>query len=405
MKILFLGTLFNKDEEDTLLKKSKVGLQNQANDYQWAIINGLYNIDNISLDIFGTVPVGTYPKYYRELILKNKEWKNNKYNYIEVGAFNLPLFKQFTRFINFRSKINEWSETYINEDKHIIAYSTYLPFLLALYKLNKKIKITMIVTDVPEFDNMTSDNNKLLRLIRKLHNKLIYILMKRIDSFVLITEQMKEILKIDNKDYTIIEGIIDDMNDLKEQNRSQIDFDNSQFIIMYAGTLNYSFGICELIEAFGFIEQENIQLWICGSGEAEKMIIDAEKNDRRIKFLGFLSREKINEIQNDVSVFINPRNNKSDFTKYSFPSKTLKYMATGKPVIMYKLDGIPDEYDEHLYYITGTKPVDIANKIKEIYNTPREDLWNFGEKAKKFVNSNKNANYQVKKLVELLKIK
>ena len=38
---------------------------------------------------------------------------------------------------------------------------------------------------------------------------------------------------------------------------------------------------------------------------------------------------------------VNPRQNNEEFTKYSFPSKTMEYLASGVPVVAYKLDGIP----------------------------------------------------------------
>ena len=42
---------------------------------------------------------------------------------------------------------------------------------------------------------------------------------------------------------------------------------------------------------------------------------------------------------------MNPRSADAEYTKYSFPSKTIEYLATGVPVVMNRLPGIPEEYE------------------------------------------------------------
>jgi hypothetical protein len=39
-----------------------------------------------------------------------------------------------------------------------------------------------------------------------------------------------------------------------------------------AGTLNYIYGIMDLIEGFLKLEYNDIELWICGNGERQKLI-------------------------------------------------------------------------------------------------------------------------------------
>lgn len=42
-------------------------------------------------------------------------------------------------------------ELLTESDKEILIYSTYLPFLRAIRKLKSDVKITLIVTDLPDF--------------------------------------------------------------------------------------------------------------------------------------------------------------------------------------------------------------------------------------------------------------
>ena len=79
-------------------------------------------------------------------------------------------------------------------------------------------------------------------------------------------------------------------------------------------------------------------------------------------------------------------------------------MLAGRPVLMYKLDGTPDEYDRYLYYMTSTNPEDMAARITEICEKPREELRNLGKEAQQFVLNNKNKVTQTKKIIEMLRL-
>ena len=46
---------------------------------------------------------------------------------------------------------------------------------------------------------------------------------------------------------------------------------------------------------------------------------------------------------------INPRSTLDDFTKYSFPSKTIEYMYSGTPLLTTRLKGIPNEYFDFVF--------------------------------------------------------
>lgn len=157
-----------------------------------------------------------------------------------------------------------------------------------------------------------------------------------------------------------------------------------------------------LLESFLNLEDDTVELWICGSGELEETIKAKALADSRIKFLGFQKQEDVWKMQREVSLLVNPRQNTESFTKYSFPSKTMEYLASGTPVLMYKLDGIPDEYDEHLYYVDGNAVEDLTAAIKKIINANPSELEEKAKKAQKFIMSEKNAVVQSAKILTLL---
>ena len=400
MKVLFLGCLFNQKEEKYLMQKSKIGLQGATNTYQWNIIKGLDKTLERPVDILNVLPVGTFPKYFNDLMLKTKKWSHlQNANDLEIGSINVVFLKQIKRTISCKMAIKKWLKNNHDNDKSIIIYSTYLPFLQAIKKLPDDVNITLIVTDIPEYYDLDASNSWIKKLLRLINNNFIYKSLKRIDNFVILTEQMKELLSIGKRPYIVIEGLVDSDNIITCNNEGA---KVNKKIILYTGTLNFKFGIMDLINGFSVIDKTQYELWICGSGEAEKEIINRVKSNSKIKFLGYITKKEIYDLQKKATVLINPRTNYGEYTKYSFPSKTMEYMLSGTPVLMYKLDGIPDEYDPYLYYINGNQPKNFANRIMEICEKPQSELDDFGKKARQFVLENKNCMVQAKKIIDMI---
>ena len=396
-KILVLGSLFRQADEFCLLKKSKIGLQNQANTFQWALIKGFDSILNKPVDIINVLPVGTYPKQYEDLILKGKKWEHQLGAHNEeIWSINIPLFKQITRTMLCRKAINRWIENNEHEELFIIALVCYLPFLMAVQDVPQNVKVILIVPDIPEYMDLRLSIPLPIKIFRSLHDKIFYWSINRIDGFVLLTEQMKFPLHIGTRPYVVMEGLVD--HDLVKSSDNTIR-DINKKVILYTGSLNIQFGIMDLLDAIDLIANYNYEFWICGSGEAEKEIEKRCAHDKRIKYFGYVAKNEILKLQQKATVLINPRNNEGEYTKYSFPSKTMEYLMSGKPVIMYKLDGIPDEYDPFLYYITGNSPRDIANKIIEVAGKSQAELDVCGNRARQFVMKNKNHIVQARKIL------
>ena len=231
--------------------------------------------------------------------------------------------------------------------------------------------------------------------LRKVNNRLIYHFMTRVDRFVLLTEQMKEPLHVGDRPYVVMEGIYG----LPQQPHR---ITQRKRAILYSGRLNARYGVQTLLDAFLKLDDNSVELWFCGSGEMEESIKAAASIDSRIKFLGFQQQEDVWKMQREVSLLVNPRQNTEAFTKYSFPSKTMEYLASGTPVLMYKLDGIPDEYDTYLHYVAGNTVDDLTAAIADIMNTDSLVLEENALRAQQFIMSQKNAVVQAKKILTLL---
>ena len=197
------------------------------------------------------------------------------------------------------------------------------------------------------------------------------------------------------KPYCVVEGIASKTQQIERK-------ENSEKTILYTGTLHQKFGVMNLVNAFSQIEDPDYRLVICGIGDSEQAIKDAVKDDSRITFLGQLPRNEVIEWQKKATVLVNPRQNNEEFTKYSFPSKTMEYLSSGIPVVAYKLDGIPDEYDQYIQYVADDSIESLKKKLVEVCEMTREERQELGNIGRNFVLMKKNSTIQVRKIRTLV---
>lgn len=406
MNILFLGFLYDDNDEIELLNNSTVGLQSASNKFQWNIVKGLDECLERPITVFSTLPAGTYPFQCKQLMIKTCNWHHAIGSYdIKIGYLNIFFLKQINRFFSFFVKIQNWLRSH-HENRKIIIYSLYTPFLLVIgliKRMFKNVHVSLIVPDLPFPYGIIITKNKIHWLMQFLDAKIKLKLLKSIDSFVLITEKMKEPLNIGEKPYVVLEGSVDSSEGESESGFTQVDHqENERKAVLYSGTLHYEFGIKTLLDAFSQIEQNDYELWLCGHGDAENEIKDLAIRDNRVKFFGFITQSDVQILQHRATALINPRQNIGRYTAYSFPSKTFEYMLSGTPVIMYRLDGISNEYDRYLHYVEGNDVLYLKNKILEVCEQSKVERDIFGAKAREFVMQNKNHKMQAKKIIDMI---
>lgn len=232
---------------------------------------------------------------------------------------------------------------------------------------------------------------------------------KAIDDFIIsqctdlifLTKQMSYKYGKKNKNYSIIEGLADFSN-LEKYWESiigdQVNTAQSR-VLMYAGSLHKCYGIEMLVKAFSRIKKENIELHIYGKGDFEKELIKYTKSNKNIRYFGAVPNEQIVLAEKEADLLINPRTSEGEYTKYSFPSKIIEYMASGTPVLMNMLPGIPDEYREYCYCFESETVDGYVNSLNSILSMDLKSLQVMGEKAQRFVYLNKNYTAQVKKIL------
>lgn len=394
MKILFIGGLFPKNSIKEYIKNTKGIFQFAADTLQKSLLQGFKEHCN-DLKII-TVPfLSNFPKDYKKMFIKKEKFSffdNEDKNHTSVPFINLKIIDLFSKYYFLKKTLKK--EINIKGNDVIIIYGMFTYFLSAIPFKNKNTTC-LIVPDFPKM--MGGDISKIhvklyLYFVQKNINKNIY----KIDCFVFISKHMIDYLNIPNKPWVVIEGIYDSSSNLVPQNKENLE------TILYSGTLAKRYGILKLLESFTMINDPNFRLWICGAGDGQKEVEKATEWDSRIKFFGQISHEEVLMLQQRATILVNPRTPDNEFTKYSFPSKTMEYLASGTPTIIYKLEGIPEEYFDYCICCDEKAPNGLYDKIMELSNFSQIQKDIFGKKAKNFIILNKNPLTQTKKVLQLI---
>lgn len=384
MKILLLGSLYPENRSDEIKAKSKF-YDYPGNIFQHALIKGLDNYADLKIVTAPSI------KRYHNIFLRHSEFSHNGFSSdICLNEIDIPAIKEILLISSFYREIKN-----IKDIDIIIIYSTSFPALYAasLYKKRiKSVKIINIITDLPE--DMSHNNGFIYDTLKSIGIKFYYRYTKFINGYVFLSSKMTERFPIGKSPWVVVEGIYD--NSIKVETIQKF----KEKTIAYTGALNKRYGIVALLDAFSLIKEDDYRLILCGSGDAVEIIEERQVKDHRIKYLGQLNREEALKIQKQSTILINPRSTKEEYTKYSFPSKTLEYMASGTPTLMTRLQCIPEEYYQYLFFIDDETADGIKNKIIEVCSNTSEELKRFGAKASNFILGNKNSSAQAYKIIQ-----
>jgi len=373
MNITYISNLCSLETLKKIKEEHSIIPMQSIQKYHRLICEGMVE-NNINVKTISSLPIIKLTK-----IIKFKNIKNKNLEYRYIPTTNIRILRYF--FLFFYTVIFMLKDIYNNKNSVFICdiLNTSLTIAaLIICKLFRK-KCIALVTDRPQ--DVLKKNN----IILKLQNKF--------DGYIFLTEYMNKDINKYNKPYIIIEGIVDKDNSSQQKKYKEK-------VCMYAGGLYEKYGIKVLIEAFKEINIKDAELHIYGFGELEQYIKNL--NIKNIKFFGNISNQKIVEEEKKATLLINPRYSNEEYTKYSFPSKNIEYMSSGTPLLTTKLKGIPEEYNDYLYFIEKENKISIKEKLEEILSKDYEELNKKGLEAKKFVMNNKNKVKQAQKIIKLI---
>lgn len=259
-----------------------------------------------------------------------------------------------------------------------------------------------IVTDIPDdlHDGMSRAASPLRRILLRAYRALSTYFMERYDGYILLTEAMNGLVNPQGRPHLVMEGMVDPG---MEEVVNTLEGKYAERVIIYAGGLYTKYGVRSLLEAFLRLPGEDARLWLYGSGELEQFIRGCEARDPRVNYWGVRPNSEVVEAEVRATLLVNPRPSNEAFTKFSFPSKNMEYMASGTPMLTARLPGMPDEYLAHVYTFQDESVEGMASELHSLLSLPREELHLRGKKAKSFVLTQKSNLIQADRVHNFLK--
>ncbi len=233
-----------------------------------------------------------------------------------------------------------------------------------------------------------------------LYQRISLLTMKKFNSFLFLTAQMSEIVNPYNKPFLVLEGH-SDMSMLAVENDFNKKYEKK--VCMYAGALHKIYGIEALVKGFLKANIEGTELHLYGNGSyVDELKVLSEKNANVI-YKGIAPNEVVVKEELKATLLINPRPTHEEYTKYSFPSKNMEYMASGTPVLTTRLPGMPDDHKDYIFFIEEENETGIEKALKKVFEKSPEELHAFGARAKKFILEEKNNCAQAAKVIDFIK--
>lgn len=399
MRILIISSTCSKRLYKEICNKRLVKSLDTNQKFFLSIINGLQQNGCEDITCISVLPVSfaTYPEKRIMQFTENEDG----INYIYCETYNYPIFRNLYSSFQVLKLVNAFLKDNCDDELYIITDALFYEFSQACRLIHKKNKkVFTIVTDLPNCVSNMSQKKSLKSLLLTLYGKMATMSIRNsYDGYIFLTENMVEACSSEKKPYIVIEGLLSNHKRIEKE----INAEESLPTVLYAGKYNIEFGSLLLANAAPLLQGVcNIKMYGAGGTCVNELMQLAQKNNN-LDVNGIIPLEELLELETKVDLLINPRPAGQDFTKYSFPSKTLEYMASGTPVLMYKLEGIPEEYDKYLYYISGTTPEDIANSIRSVLSKGKFELYKKGMSGKKFVSENKNCLTQTQKILSFVR--
>lgn len=404
MHIIYCSTMFTDIEEN--IKNTKIPMSVSSHKLECSLLKG-FRENGTEVTIVNTPRIRYYPNYKKVFFRKTKFVNDGEVVGINIGFINLPGINYLTQAIQIYREVNKIIRNHRDGTPLLFCYGPTLPKILAMLCVRMKNPSAILCQYLGDLhgkygvtfaERVRGIKGKIIKYIETSQDKLS----KKYDCFAFMTDEMAQVLKVQDKPYIVVEGIYSKTEDeLLPINNS----DTKEKTIFYAGLLEREYGITHLLRAFSLIDDPSFRLCIAGNGARAivEEIYEYVKKDKRISYLGFITPTEVEKIQGESTILVNPRTAENEFVKLSFPSKNMECIASGKPYVAHNLPCYPPEYFKHVLIPKDETDQALADKILEACRLTKEEKDEIGKKGREFILKEKNAKVQCAKIIELLK--
>ncbi|WP_081247483.1 glycosyltransferase [Variovorax paradoxus] len=355
-----------------------------------------------TLALASTCPVQSYP-LVSKVFFGGRKFRVEGCEGIYLGFVNIIAIKHFTRFASCLIRIlpliwrrrNSW----------IFVHGVHSPFLL--FGNIARIfgcKFAVVLTDPPGV--ILGTDGLVARYLKHLDAWLLRRLLQGVDAVLALAPDLANALA-PGKPSLVFPGIFN--SDLHKSNafpqNEEVrlsDADSRPFTILYAGGLSAAYGVDRLIDAVEGIHDHSFEIRFFGRGDQEERIRKLACRDPRFFYGGFVGGERLMPEFAGADLLVNPRPSTEDFSRLSFPSKLIEYLATGRPVLTTRIKSIPQELNSCFFFIEDESPEGIRSAIFHLMRTTVSERERISLCGKKIVERELSEGAIGKKIFDLV---
>lgn len=257
-------------------------------------------------------------------------------------------------------------------DKVILYHN---PWIYPVIAFCKSIKKFTLILEIEEICYLDKTNNSLKnKIYNYMENKIFSIT----DRFIVVNDLVKKYVKDKFKvldesivvcygNYSLVKGVLNNTLDEKEI------INLEPIKIVYSGSIDKVRGVYDIINISDEIKNLNCNIYVCGYGTKEE--IDEFKNrlekkeSKNIKFLGALNNDDYYSLLESCDICLNCQYDFDAFSRYSFPSKIINYLAFNKCVISTEMESVKySKIGDLIIYYKSNNLKTLVDKIEEFSN-------------------------------------
>jgi len=148
----------------------------------------------------------------------------------------------------------------------------------------------------------------------------------------------------------------------------------------YAGGLDRERGAGIFLQAaWSLRSHPRFRFVIAGRGPLLARVQAQSKEQPNLNYLGFLNEEEMQAQLSRLEILVNPQPLSHPFARYSFPSKVMRYLLLGKPLVSTPFVDLTKKRTPGLYFFNHDDPQDLARVLSEMAEREIEvdyrELW------------------------------
>lgn len=400
--VIFFGGFFPPSLLERVNAESRGRILFSNHNFEMSLIGGLSRHD-IPLRIVTAPKVYSWPHNNSALrtpaerfLIKGCEARSA--GFCNIAVLNKPwLMLSTARLLASAIRHTSGREVWIVQNTP--GFWTCLALRIASLATRKRIVTCLVTPDIPQV--MASMGGRRRGLKSRIVGMLDGLTMRMASGYgchVLLTEAMTEYLRNPGP-HIVMEGVID----VPDTPGAAPAPAPRRETILYTGSLRGEFGVMNLVDAFLAGEFTDAELVICGSGDKSAEIEALAAKNPSLRFLGLVDSATARRLQGEATILVNPRTSAGDFTRYSFPSKTIEYLLAGKSAVINRLPGIPEEYYRYVYTPADESVAALTRCLRDVMATPPEERAARARAGREFVVKHKNAFSQTGRILDLIK--